>query len=300
MLRITVLFYLSWMLLTTVVHYLPVPENIGAAYPYLLFNITVAFYLLLVLYFVRSIIFAVFALTSQAVWRYFILVAVIFAITVVYARFTGPLGFFVGGIASANLLFVATLLGTLLSTAIKRMGELVPVSLTAAVADGFSVTMGPTKKFIAEITAYYQQGLEGTPPWVDFILVKAVVPGANVAVPLFGVTDWVFLVLLSSALLRLGKTDNILFPGSKVAGYFFVPVTGVSLYLGLIAAQLTGKFIPAMVLMTVFFLVFLVLRFGVHRQMRRSDLYYSCIFPGVVAFILWLYSGKASFQGMFI
>lgn len=196
----------------------------------------------------------------------------------------------VAGIFTANLLFGATLIGAGLSSAVKRAGELVPVCLTAATADLMSVYKGPTKHMIEDITAYYEKGMEGIPPFIDFIVVKIGVPGFVKPVPLFGVTDWVLMVLLSTALLRLGKSDNILGKMGWRQTIVYLPVTALALYVGLITANLAGTFIPAMVFIAGIFLLYLVICIRVHQQLEKGDIVLCLVFPVLVAGVIFLYS----------
>ncbi len=292
-------FYLLWTVINVLIYFLPIPHDFGLQYSSLLIIIAVGVYLLAASSLAYTIINATSSRQRHEVIGYLLIVVLIMALAIVYTSVFGNMGVVGAAVSTANLLVGATVLGTILSTAIKRIGELVPVCITAAVADTISVTMGPTKSIAAEITAYYGGGREGPVPLVDFIIIKAGIPGFAAPVPLFGVTDWIFLVLLSAALIRLGKTDNFLSVNGAIGKYVFVPVSVVALYISFIIAQLTGTFIPAMMLITCFFLVFLILQYKVHRKLRRVDIYYSCFFPCAVALVLLLYSDAIHWRGMF-
>ena len=292
-------FYLLWTFINVLIYSLPIPHAFAVHYSVPLVIIVVGVYLFVASSLAYTIINATFSSQRYEVIGYLFLVVLVMSLAIAYSRILGNMGVVGTAVSTANLLVGATVTGSLLSTAIKRVGELVPVCITAAVADSISVTMGPTKSFAAEITVYYEGGKEGPPPLVDFIIIKAGIPGFDAPLPLFGVTDWIFLVLLSAALLRLGKTDNFLSTNGSIGRYVFVPVSVVALYIGFIFAQLTGTFIPAMVFITSFFLVFLVLQYKVHRKLRRVDIYYSCFFPCAVALVLLLYSGTLRWREMF-
>lgn len=286
-------FFLFWVVLTVLLHYLPLPERIVSQYSHLIFIIVAGIYLLTASSLAHGVIAASFSLGKRDALLYFSIVILVAFGVVGGTWYFGRLGIWGSSLATANLLFGATLLGGLLSVAISRLGELVPVCLTAAVADVMSVAKGPTKAMIGEVAAYYEGGMEGSPPAVDYILIKVGVPGYDMAVPLFGVTDWIFLVLLSSALLRLQKTDNIFADRKPLGLRFFFPVSALGLYCGLIVAHFAKGFIPAMVFMAGFFLLFLATKYELLKKLRKLDIFYSCIFSLSVALLLLLYANTA-------
>ena len=294
--KICLRFYLFWTLLNVLIYHLPVPQSFTDQYPSLLIIVIVGVYFLAASSLTHRVMNSAFSLQRNEVLGYLFMVGLVMAAAVLYSRSNGSFGIIGSALATANILFGATVLGSVLSTAIKRIGELVPVCITAAVADAISVSKGPTKAFAADLTVYYEGGMAGPAPLVDFIIIKAGLPGLEARVPLFGVTDWIFVVVLSSALVRLGKTDNLLSAGKKSGEYLFFPVSALALYLGFIVAQVTGTFVPAMVFMTSFFLVFLVLQYNLHKKLKRADIYYSCFFPCAVAVVLLLYSHEFSWR----
>lgn len=292
-------FYLLWVFLNILIYSLPIPHDFAVKYSSILIIIIIGVYLLAASSLAYTIINTISSCHRQEVIGYLFMVVLIMFLAMLYSWGYGEIGVIGSAVSTANLLVGATVTGSLLSTAIKRIGELVPVCITAAVADTISVTMGPTQSFAAKITAYYEGGREGPAPLVDLIIIKVGIPGFDAPVPLFGVTDWIFLILLSAALIRLGKTDNLLSINESIGRYIFVPVSVVALYAGIIIAQVTGLFIPAMVFITSFFLVFLMLQYKVHRKLRRVDIYYSCFFPCAVALVLLIYSGTIRWDKLF-
>lgn len=199
-------------------------------------------------------------------------------------------GFWGSVAGSANLLVFASLFGAALSSAIKRMAELVPICVTAAAADITSVYGGPTKDIAASLGHYYEQGMAGAPPLADFIVIKAVLPGYQIPVPLFGLTDWIFLALLSAAMLRLGKDDNILPARGGGAGTLYLPPAACGLYISILAAQITGLFLPALPAIALSFLLFALISCGRLPQLTRSDALLTLFFPlAVTATILLVY-----------
>ncbi len=282
-------FYLCWVLPTVVFYYFPVPEGISSFQQNLILFLFVAMYLLLASSLTYRIIKFVLLKDRAEVFIYSAVALFLFLLIYGYARIYDYSAVLIAGLSTANLLFAAGIAGTVLSSAIKRTGELVPVCLTAATADLMSVIKGPTKGMIEDISAYYEQGMIGPPPFVDFIVVKAGIPGYDVPLPLFGVTDWVLVALLSASLLRLNKTDNLL-PGVRLAQerFLYLPVSAFALFAGLVTAQITGLFLPAMVFIVLFFLAYLVIKLKVHRELERSDVLYSFLLPSCIVVVILL------------
>ena len=193
-------------------------------------------------------------------------------------------------ISTANLLFFAVVLGVGLCSAIKRIGELVPVSITAAIADIVSVYKGPTEEMVEDIASYYQEGMEGSPPFIDFIVIKVGIPGITIPMPLFGVTDWILIVLFSATLKHLQKHDNLLDGIPLCKATVYLPITVVGLYVGLVTAAMAEAFIPAMPFIVIFFLVYLFLKEKVHRYIQKIDIIYSLVFPSLVILVIYLAS----------
>lgn len=272
-------FFLCWVLPTLLIFHLPVPGNISSLQLSLTFYLFVGLYLLLASSLSFWLVNSVVVMSKRTLYINGGAVIGILALLFWYGRTAEPFALFLSSLSTANLLYGATLLGAGLSVAIKRLGELVPVCLTAAAADLTSVVTGPTKKMTEELTIYYQDGLKGEPPLVDSVLIKAGVPGHDIPIPLFGVSDWILLILLSTALIRLNKSDNLLSVSSHGHGYLYLPVTTLALYVSLLAAQLTNLFLPAMVFICFTFLLYLVFWHGLHREMKKVDILNSLVFP---------------------
>jgi hypothetical protein len=171
----------------------------------------------------------------------------------------GIKGHVVSGFGTANLLVFACLCATWMTTGLKQPSELVPVCAVVALADLFSVLAGPTKHLAEGIAAYYEKGMEGPPPFTDYILIKITVPGISIPMPLFGVSDWLILVFFCSAMVKFGLNDSI--GGMGIAAInerkrlsFYFPVAAIGLAVAVLSAQVTGLFLPALPIMVLFFL----------------------------------------------
>lgn len=179
----------------------------------------------------------------------------------------------VAALGTVNLLVFACLCATWMASALKKPAELVPVCAVVALADLFSVLAGPTREIAKGIASYYEKGMEGPPPFADFILIKIPVPGIDTPMPLFGVSDWIILVFLCSAMVRFGLSDSLVGPGmtgikrrKRLAFYF--PVAAMGLAFAVLAAQASGLFLPALPIMVSFFLIH---GLWANESMRRLD-----------------------------
>lgn len=179
-------------------------------------------------------------------------------------------------LTTVNLIVLACVTATWMTHPLTRPSELVPVCGVVALADLFSVFAGPTRHIIEGLTAYYETGMVGPPPLADFILIKITVPGFTAPVPLFGVSDWVILVFLGSALTRFGLSDSLI--GSGITGMkknrrlsVYLPMPVVGLVLALLAAQISGMFLPALPFMVAVFMGYALIRYPRVRDLNRHE-----------------------------
>ncbi|WP_300672529.1 hypothetical protein [Desulfoluna sp.] len=203
--------------------------------------------------------------------------------------YTGRAGLWRGGVPaivfSANLLLMAGLVGRWLASGIRRPSELLPVCAVVCAADLVSFFKGPTGAMADGVAAYYAAGMVGPPPWADFLLVKIPVPGISNWVPLFGVTDWAVAACLTDAYRRLsldragargeGASRGVMnaFPSPAVAG----------LLAAIVLAHVTGRFVPGMPMMVLFYLPVLLARSRQARRPRRHEVWLALLFPLVIA-----------------
>jgi hypothetical protein len=179
-------------------------------------------------------------------------------------------------LTTANLIVLACVTATWMTHPLTRPSELVPVCGVVALADLFSVFAGPTRHIIETLTTYYETGMVGPPPLADFILIKISVPGFTAPVPLFGVSDWVILVFLCSALTRFGLSDSLI--GSGIIGMkknrrlsIYLPTPVIGLVMALLAAQISGMFLPALPFMVAVFMVYALIRYPRVRDLNRHE-----------------------------
>ncbi len=288
--NLVLLYLLWWVIPTLALAYLPVPENAGPVQQSFAAFFFIALYVLLASNLAYRTIILVFKTKVDKLYLYCAAVCGIFIALYFFAGSWGQ-SRLLSAFSTANLLCGAALAGAALSTAVKRIGELVPICLTAATADIMSVMGGPSRIMADDIAMYYKSGMEGAPPFIDHIVIKAGIPGFTIPVPLFGVTDWILVALLSSSLLRLNKSDNLFSKTGSAGKHLFLPVSACALYTAVVVAQITGVFVPAMLFISLVFLLYLFADFKLHRELRQSDLLYSIMFPASIVLLLLLYSG---------
>ncbi|MEE4242003.1 MAG: hypothetical protein V2I36_11100 [Desulfopila sp.] len=288
--NLVLLYVLLWIVPTLIFAWLPIPENAGSVQRSLISFFFIALYILLAANLAYRTIVVIINSGTGILYHCAAAVVVIFGVLYVFSGIWGK-SQILSAFLTAILLFGAAAAGAVLSTAVKRIGELLPLCLTAATADLMSVLRGPTRVMADDIVAYYEGGMEGTPPFIDYVIIKAGIPGFSIPVPLFGVTDWILVALLSASLFRLNTSENIFSGGAAMGKHVFLPVSACSLYAAIVIAQITGVFIPAMLFISFFFLLFLFSHFKLYRELRKSDLFYSIVFPGSVALLVLLFAG---------
>lgn len=171
---------------------------------------------------------------------------------------------------TANLLVFASLLGTLLVQAVTRLPDIFVVCVGFSLADIFSVLKGPSNELVRTLADYYQNGMEGTMPWVDWLLIKIPLPGTDFFHPVFGVSDWIAVSLLSASAVKLNLRDNLL--GSDTdRGILYLPVSAAGLSAALGAASLWNRVIPALPLICLLQSLFLLIFYPESRKLDRMD-----------------------------
>ena len=169
-----------------------------------------------------------------------------------------------GAPASGLLLFTGALIGVALARYVKRLWEVLPLSLVMMLADFSSWAVGPTAEFAREIEAHYLEPV-GPPPVIDMVLVKFSYPGAPGLVPVFGVSDWIMVVFFAAVARRYRINDNLF--GPPPSGHYpdrlcgrYLPVAVVALFAAIMFAHASGSFIPALPLIALFVIAFYLLR----------------------------------------
>ncbi len=138
---------------------------------------------------------------------------IIFFLCYILVLVSGYKGNILYCISTANLIVFACLIGNWITIPVKRPAEIIPLCAVVALCDIFSVVSGPTKHMVDGLITYYKDGMAGTPPFVDFLLVKIPLPGSDAFSPLFGVSDWIIIVFLIAAARKFKMNDNIIGKG---------------------------------------------------------------------------------------
>lgn len=183
---------------------------------------------------------------------------------------------FLYSLATINLIAFSWVVGSYLADVLKKPSELVPLCVVMSLADMFSVAAGPTSHMAQSLGNYYRGGATGMPPLVDFIILKAAVPGYENLVPLFGVSDWVMVVFFYGAVLKFKLNDNVMGKGGshgscsgKRALYF--PAAVVGLAVAVLSARTLGIFIPALPVMAFCFLAVSLFKNPEVRKLEKRE-----------------------------
>ena len=163
---------------------------------------------------------------------------------------------------TAHLLVMANVLGGWLVFPLRRMSELIPLGAVLLMADLFSVFRGPSREIAETLEKFYRSGMAGPAPLVDFVILRIPVPGATGLVPVFGVSDWIAVAFLSAAAHRFGVPDNLVGPGPRENApvALFFPAASAGLLAGMILAWTVGRFVPALPVVVMVFLLSVAVR----------------------------------------
>ena len=178
-------------------------------------------------------------------------------------------------LSTATLVQLACVIGHWLVTALKRPSEFIPIGMAVALSDMFSVFAGPTRHFAENISEYYRDGMTGPTPLVDFFLVKMPLPGNDLFMPVFGITDWVVIAILSAGALKFNMDDNLLsFSRPEkltTAARPFFPAAGAGLILSIVAARSMGLYLPALPFIVIAFLAVMAVKYPEILKLGREE-----------------------------
>ena len=198
--------------------------------------------------------------------------------------------------STATLVLLACVAGHWLAIALKRPSEFIPIGMAVALSDIFSVFSGPTRNFAEDISDYYREGMTGQVPLVDFFLVKMPAPGNAYFMPVFGITDWVIVALLSAAALRFSMNDNVFsLAGSKQAPKsprVFFPVAGIGLLFSIVAARSMNIYLPALPFIVIVFLTVMAAKYPAVRKLGKEEIramFFVSVLIGVLIAVFTLF-----------
>jgi hypothetical protein len=171
---------------------------------------------------------------------------------------------------SALLILSATAIGTVLARFVTAIRNLIPICIVMSLADISSWLIGPTADFSRQIETFYRKPI-GPPPAVDQILIKLAFPGMDRLVPVFGISDWIMVVLFINVANKFSLNDNLL----GIAAHqlirqhrfgLYLPLPALALFSALVLAQTTGFFVPALPFMAATMLLW----YGLHSLLARK------------------------------
>jgi len=179
-------------------------------------------------------------------------------------------------LSTATLVLFACVAGHWLVMPLKRPSEFIPIGMAVALSDIFSVFSGPTRNFAEDISDYYREGMTGPVPLVDFFLVKMPMPGHEYFMPVFGISDWIVIAVLSAGALRLDLNDNIFSLVGSTQGHnksrAFFPVAAIGLILSIVIARSLNLYLPALPFIVIVFLGIMAAKYPAVRKLGPEEI----------------------------
>jgi hypothetical protein len=179
-------------------------------------------------------------------------------------------------LSTATLVLFACVAGHWLVLPLKRPSEFIPIGMAVALSDIFSVFSGPTRNFAEDISDYYREGMTGPAPLVDFFLVKMPMPGHDSFMPVFGISDWIVVAVLSAGALRLDLNDNIFSLVESPQGHnksrAFFPVAAIGLILSIVLARSLNLYLPALPFIVIVFLGIMAAKYPAVRKLGPEEI----------------------------
>lgn len=192
--------------------------------------------------------------------------------------------------STANLIFFSCVLGNWMTTPVKRPAEIIPLCIVVAFSDLFSVFSGPTKHLAKNIAVYYESGMQGQPPFIDYLLVKIALPGTETLMPVFGVSDWIIIAFLSAAACKFNMNDSITGKGlcdiRRKPNFLFCPIAAAGLIISIIIAQTSDIFIPALPFVVFVFLAYMLIRYPKMRRLTKAEIVPMAVFSGTIIILM--------------
>jgi len=179
-------------------------------------------------------------------------------------------------LSTATLVLFACVAGHWLVMPLRRPSEFIPIGMAVALSDIFSVFSGPTRNFAEDISDYYREGMTGPVPLVDFFLVKMPMPGHEYFMPVFGISDWIVIAVLSAGALRLDLNDNIFSLVGSTQGHnksrAFFPVAAIGLILSIVIARSLNLYLPALPFIVIVFLGIMAAKYPAVRKLGPEEI----------------------------
>lgn len=288
-----ILIYLLWCLTSFVLFHIGILVAGNEATARFLVPVSVAFFICLAS--IITMLFMVYVekhihddIPVRLFWLFFSLF--IWGICYFFVTTTGSKLNSLYSFSTVNLIFFSCVLGNWMTTPVKRPAEIIPLCVVVAFSDLFSVFAGPTKHLAKDIAVYYESGMQGKPPFVDYLLVKIAIPGIKTLMPVFGVSDWIIIAFLSAAACKFQMNDNITGKGlcdiRKKPNFLFFPIAAAGLIISIVIAQTSDIFIPALPFVVFIFLTYMLIRYPKMRRLTKAEIVPMALFSGGMLFLM--------------
>ncbi len=179
---------------------------------------------------------------------------------------------------TAALFCGGTALGMILAKSVQHPSELIPILVTASAADISSAYWGPTKHFSEQLTQFYSGVQSETVPLVDYFIVKMPVVFSADELPLFGVTDWIFVSLLMAVLFKFKIAKEQEAQGSALR-FPTEAIPVFALFSAIMLAWFGDSFITGIPVITVLFLGIVIPTNPEMRKISAQSVRYTLLFP---------------------
>ncbi len=183
-----------------------------------------------------------------------------------------------------------TALGMILAKSVQHPSELIPILITASVADIASAYSGPTKHFSEQLTQFYNGGPSDVVPFVDYFIVKMPLVFTGEELPLFGVTDWIFVSLIMAVIFKFFIAEkNVSSIGTTKFPKDAIPV--LALFSAVMIAWFSDSFITGIPAITLLVLGILIPTIPEMRNITAQSVRYTLLFPlgVIIATVVKLY-----------
>lgn len=202
-------------------------------------------------------------------------------------------GVFAGILGTTTLIAISCLVGSYLVQAINRLPELIPVCSVAFTVDLYSVLRGPSKEIALQIGEFYSNGTQGPVPFVDIILVKIPNPSVEYLVPVFGISDWIFITFFTAVMLKFQIADsttgrNIKDVVDTCKMHMYFPFVSCALLVSILAAYLFNAFVPALPIIITIVLPWLIAKNWALFNLKKTD-WYLTLLPLILAIVIFLF-----------
>ncbi len=118
--------------------------------------------------------------------------------------------------------------------------------------------------------------MKGDVPIGDFLLIKIAVPGLDELMPVFGIADWIIIAFFAAAVVKFEMNDNLVGHSLNTMVKekrlsIYLPVASAGLFFAVFSAQYFNIFLPALPVISLFFLSYILVKYPLARNLAKKD-----------------------------